>query len=265
MANGSPFAVNFLYLAFLLVPGYASLRGYLGATVQLDTVSRFDKLLLSAVGGTLTLAVSLISYRSGFVESVWRLLPDVVKDTASLGSDPLPVSVASSTSVSATVASVVGLSSLGYLLGYCCGTVVHVWNGRERSQQDLEQPWEAAIRQSALGDEVVVVTRDGERIRGELYRIGSASEEYDLILAKARREAEDGVVPLGMTYHHYRDVARVQFPQMRPKSAGVEANTLVRGWMWAWSGIVRVGRCVRRAVNKGRAVCRDSGENEDGQ
>jgi len=230
MANGSPFAVNFLYLAFLLVPGYASLRGYLGATVQLNTVSRFDKLLLSAVGGTLTLAVSLISYRSGFVESVWRLLPDVVKDTASLGSDPLPVSVASSTSVSATVASVVGLSPLGYLLGYCCGTVVHIRDGLERSEEDLEQPWEAAIRQSALGDEVVVVTRDGEQIRGQIYRIGSASEEYDLILAKSRREAEDGAVPLGMTYHYHRDIARIQFPRMQPEPTGKEANTLVRMW-----------------------------------
>jgi len=260
MANGSPFGVNFLYLAFLLVPGYASLRGYLAATVQLDTVSRFDKLLLSAVGGTLTLGVSLVGYRAGFVESVWQLLPSVLENTASVGSDSLPVSVASSTSASAIVASVVGLSSLGYLLGYCCGTVVHVRNGRERSEQDLEQPWEAAIRQSALGDEVVVVTRDGERIRGELYRIGSASEEHDLILAKARRQGGNGSVPLGMTYHHYRDVARVQFPRMRPKSVGAEANTLVRGWMRVWNGVGYLRGRGRAVVNRVRAAYRDSGE-----
>jgi hypothetical protein len=204
------------------------LRGYLGATVQLDTVSRFDKLLLSAVGGTLTLAVSLIGYRSGFVESVWQRLSAPLGTAASIGSDPLPVSVASSTSVFAVVAGVVGLSSLGYLLGYCCGTVVHVRDGLERSEEDLEQPWETAVKQSVPMNKVVVVTREGERIWGQLYRIGSPSEDYDLLLSGAEREAGDERIPIGMSYHHYRDVARVQFPEMQPEPIGEEANALVR-------------------------------------
>lgn len=237
MANGPPFAVNFLYLAFLLVPGYISLRGYLGATVQLDTLSRFDKLLLSAVGGTLTLGVSLVGYRAGFVEWAWRRLSTPFGTAASTGSDPLSVSVASSTSVSAIVAGVVGLSSLGYLLGYCCGTVVHVWNGRKRSQQDLEQPWETVVKQSVPMSKVVVVTREGERIRGQLYRIGSPSEDYDLLLSGAEREAGDERIPIGMSYHHYRDVARVQFPEMQPGPIGEEANALVRFCMGVWSWV----------------------------
>lgn len=268
MANGSPFGVNFLYLVFILVPGYASLRGYLGATVQLDTVSRFDKLLLSAVGGTLTLAVSLAGYRTGLVEWTWQRLSAPPGNAASIGSDPLPVSIASSTSVSATVASVVGLSSLGYVLGYTCGTAVHVWNGRERSEQDLEQPWETVVKQSVPMDEVVVVTREGERIRGRLYRIGSPSEDYDLLLFGAERNTGDETIPIGMSYHHYRDVARVQFPGMQQGPVDEEANTLVKLCVWGKSGLQswmsRIANSVRSRVGRVYKSIKNINESNEG-
>jgi hypothetical protein len=227
MANGSPFAVNFLYLAFLLVPGYISLRGYLGATVQLDTLSRFDKLLLSAVGGTLTLGVSLVGYRAGFVEWAWRRR----WERPTLGVCRLVYVCLRDRCWRRRTLLARLFARL--LLWYCC----HVWNGRKRSQQDLEQPWETVVKQSVPMSKVVVVTREGERIRGQLYRIGSPSEDYDLLLSGAEREAGDERIPIGMSYHHYRDVARVQFPEMQPGPIGEEANALVRFCMGVWSWV----------------------------
>ena len=264
MANGSPFAVNFLLLVFLLVPGYASLRGYLGATVQLDTVTRFDKLLLSVVGGTLTLGVSLAGYRLGVVDRLWRATGSLGR-IDSLGTKPLSTTVVSETSASAVVVAVLGLSCLGYALGYGCGTLVHGRNTRKKSQEDLEQPWETAVKQSALGDEVIVVTRDGERIHGQLYRIGSPSEDYDLLLSRAEREGEDGRIPLGMTYHHYRDILRIQFPQMQERGVGNEANVVFRLGGWA-AGLPSRAKSRATRIKQGteERLCSDEAGDETG-
>lgn len=241
MASGSPFTINFLYVGVLLVPGYISLRGYLQATVQLDTVSRFDKLLLTVVGGAITLSFTLLANRIGIPQFVVAWFPPMWTETTVweafelLGprsSRAITLDGVPSLSALTLLFAVAGQSLVGYVLGYGLGTTVHVvLNDREKSREDLEQPWETAVRQSALGDEVTVVTHTDEHIRGRLYRIGSPSAEYDLLLANAERVYVDGSTEsLGMTYHHYRDIARVQFPRMRPERTGSEANALVRLW-----------------------------------
>ncbi|MEZ3115945.1 hypothetical protein RYH80_08440 [Halobaculum sp. MBLA0147] len=252
MSSGTPFALNALYLVFLLVPGYASLVGYLWSTVQLDTVSRLDKILRAVVGGSVTLGVFLLAYRFGIPQTVLRSVETLWTGGSNwLVFDPLGYR-ASRTITARTVGSTPALTLLaviasqsvvGYVLGYGLGTVVHVrYNDREKSQEDLEQPWETAVRQTALGDRVTVVTNDGVEISGRLYRVGSPSEDYDLLLSGAVRVVRGGDdESLGMTYHHYDDVARVHFERMRPEEIGREANWLVRQWERGSTAVRRVG------------------------
>lgn len=241
MTGNTPFALNFLYLVFLLVPGYSSLRGYLSATVQLDTVSRLDKLLLTVVGGVISLSAMLLLNRFGLFKFIIEWFSPLWTDqTVWNAFDVLGYhserSIAAADVAKFTALSLLGFvltqSVIGYGLGYFFGTAVHLrLNDAERSEEDLQQPWETAVKQAAFGDEVIVVTRNGKEIRGRIYRIGSPSEQYDLLLADAellRRGTSPE--PLGMTYHHYRDIAQVQFREMRAQKTGKEANQLVKQW-----------------------------------
>jgi hypothetical protein len=241
MAGNTPFALNFLYLVFLLVPGYTSLRGYLSATVQLDTVSRLDKLLLAVVGGGISLLIMLLLNRFGIFAFVFEWFRPLWTDQASVDAlgalgyraeRSITASDVSDYTALALLGFVVVQSVLGYFLGYFLGTAVHVkLNDSQRSEEDLQQPWETVVKQAAFGDEVIVVTRNEKEIRGRIYRIGSPSEQYDLLLADAellRRGADPE--PLGMTYHHYRDIAQVQFREMQARRTGKEANRLLKRW-----------------------------------
>lgn len=239
MANGSPIALNILALMFLLVPGYLSLRGYLSATIQLDTTSRLDKLLLAVLGGLVTMAFALLLNRFGIFDAAinlgYRLL-GAESDPASIGFS-LDNSVTIRSFESFTGLALIGFiftqSVFGYVFGYILGTIIHIYSSQpQTSDKDLQQPWETAIRLSRLGDRVTVVTRNGQEIRGRLYRIGSPSKDYDILLEAAEQISADGEnIPLGVTYHHYRDVSQVRFPQIKPQQEKENANWILRNWI----------------------------------
>lgn len=238
MASGSIFGLNFLLLLFLLIPGYLGLRGYLKASVQLDTTSRIDKLLLGILGGIVSGSVMLLLNRFGvlsYLIEYWYALWTNQQVTATIGFHSryaISTDSVNSFNALAVLGFVTGQSIIAYIAGYLYGTFVHVRSEEpQRSDKDLEQPWETALRQSALGDRVTVITKNGSEVEGELYRIGSPSEDYDLLLSAAERIIEDeSNIPLGVTYHHYRDVSQVQFPQIKPFPPSEEGNLLVRNW-----------------------------------
>lgn len=236
MISGSPFAFNFLFLLFLLVPGYLSLRGYLSATIQLDTVSRLDKILTAVIGGIVTFAIMIILYRFGvlqFIVNVWYGFWSEELTTVNIGynsANTITVSNVRNTSALGLVGFITAQSILAYSISYLLGTIAHIRSSKpQKSDKDIQQPWETAFRQSALGDRVTVITIDGNEIRGKIYRIGSPSEDYDLLLSAAERVVRGGDhEPLGMTYHHHKDISQVRFPDIKPDPPGEDGNWILR-------------------------------------
>ncbi len=228
MNGSSSFAFSFGYIPFLLVPGYIALRGYLNATIQLDTMSRLDKLLTTVVAGSVTLVFMLVLNRFGVLVAIAELEAPALQYSTEHAVTPERVPRFSAL---ALLWFITAQSVVGYVGGYLLGTFVHVKSSRpQRSDEDLQQPWETAVRQSAIGDTVTVITKNGEEITGTLYRIGSPSKDYDLLLSAAKKVEEDDTIPLGMTYHHYEDISQVRFPEIVPEEPSDEGNWLVRQW-----------------------------------
>lgn len=235
--GGSPFAFNFLLLGILLVPGYLSLRGYLRATVQLDTISRLDKVLLAVVGGTATLGIMLLLNRFGVFQLIGHWFDPLWGDEFvldAIGYDP--TRAVSPSDISRTPALTIilfatGQSCLGYAFGYALGTIVYASSARpQRSEEDIQQPWETAIRQVGFGSEVTVVTADGDRITGKIDRVGSPSERSDLLLWAAQRERQGGDPEfLGVVYIQSQDISRIRL-DVTPQGQGDVGNWLVKKW-----------------------------------
>lgn len=236
MANGTGLGINILHLLFLLAPGYLALRGYHSASVQIDDTSRIDKLLLAVVGGLVSLAFLLVLNRFGVFQTAVHIIHTLIGNPqpVNLGYDQgyaITPSEVENFNALAILGFIFVQSGIGYIGGYVAGTIIHVRSDQpQKSDKDLQQPWETAVRQSALGDRVVVVTRNSDKIRGRLYRIGSPSKDFDLLISAAERVTPDYEEnePLGVTYHHYRDISQVRFPKIKPKEPSPESNRIVR-------------------------------------
>lgn len=71
-------------------------------------------------------------------------------------------------------------------------------------------------------DQATVITTDGEEIRGMVYRIGSPSQDYDILLKDPEKvlrgrgtDTEVDTRGLGAyTYHQSQDISRIQFPDL---------------------------------------------------
>lgn len=269
MPTSPAWELNLLYLLFLLVPGYLSLKGYLSATIQLDTTSRLDKLLLTVIGGLISLAIILILNRLGIFDASWNYVTNILFDVSrpvEIGyREENRVDIATVRSLSALAAmGFIGVQSvIGFFGGYLLGTAVRIRSEQpQKSDKDLQQPWETAVRGSKLGDDVTVVTTNEQEIRGRLYRIGSPSTDFDLLLAAAERisDKEDNE-PLGVTYHNYRDISRVTFPKIKPREESEEGNWILRQWnksrqfkrrITAWIAIRRYGfDSIERSLEEG--------------
>ena len=267
MAPETNVVLSLVYILFLLVPGYLALRGYLDATMKLDAISRIDKIIIAVVAGSITLALVLILNRYNIfavIGNFWDTILEVV--VLLTGSNKLIAVVdfwyvismsegfdeqieysaenaitlddASEISALGFLGVMAFQSLLGYIGGYLYGTLIHVRSSRpSRSDEDLEQPWETAVRQSAIGQELTVITRNGDEIKGKLYRIGSPSEDYDLLLSASEKMVVGAnPIPLGVTYHHYEDISQVRFPEIVPENPNAEGNWLMKTYSKMYSG-----------------------------
>lgn len=254
-----PVSVNIIYLLFLIVPGYISLLGYLRARTRLDSYSRLEKLFRTIGFGFGTLGVllvvrrfELLSFAAQKVEQPFSGEPV----TAEIGYNASRA-VEFSSSPEFTGLSVVGFILVQSIVGYCgwylFGTAVYIISDSTgRRDADTEQPWEVAVEQANLGDSVTVVNQQGEVVTGNIYRIGSPSEDYDLLLWGSKRiypnDSRDPE-PLNASYHHYRDIAEIHFPKMRPDESVLEpaddtiqeANSLLRVWKTGRSRLTETG------------------------
>ena len=214
------------------------MKGYFRASVQLDSVSRTDKLILGLIGGISSLGLMLLLNRFGvlsaatdFWYSIWtsQEYSSVIRFHAE---HAVRIGSVGSLTGTALLGILCGQSVIAYIGGYLFGTHNHVVSDeRPKSREDLEQPWERAVKDSVITGEITVITKQGEKVRGELYRIGSPSEDYDVLLSGAEKIVPAGKnEPLGVTYHHHRDISRVEFdvPGLDPDK---EFNTDYDAWL----------------------------------
>lgn len=254
----SAVTLNIIFLIFLLVPGYLMLRGYQRARVRLDTLPRLDKILTTVTGGVFTLAIMLILYRFGalgwLVNSWYSILETGALAQPDFNYDPsnsIGLSDLRSQSIIALLGFMAVQSIIGFLFGWAIGRVAF-YNPRthRQSKTDLEQPWEHAVRKSAIGDPITVITRQGREIKGVLYRIGSPSKKYDLLLAissEVIREDEEVVDtrPLGVTYHHFDDISQIQFTEVTPEPPRPAIGIFVRLILRSVRGLLIIPNKVR--------------------
>ena len=245
---------NLILLLFLLVPGYVALRGYLDSTVQLDTFTRIDKIFITIFFGAILLFLVLLANRIGLLVYIYNHVwvaywkPVCVYSPIGFGvGDEISTDSLSNYSSLALLSVVIGESVMGYLAGYLVGTIFRVRSkAPQSSEKDLQQPWATAIRQSEPYDKLEIVTTTGDKIVGKLYRIGSPSEDGDVLLFGANKIVdENNKEPLGMSYHSFDDISQIQFPELEPESPSPEDNYILRAWIMVKNPIILYNKSIK--------------------
>jgi hypothetical protein len=232
-------SINVVTLLFLLIPGLFGMKAFLQAYIKLDDLTRFDKLAVIMTIGSFALAVpSLVlnwdcwtthvdasltnpltlAYDARIESNTW--CPDGVMTfgdvmtTEQLSRLPLVVVIFLLGVHTAVV------SSISYVFGWALNKLS---DGPPREPKYIEQPGEYASKKTAReSDGATVITTENEEIRGTIHRIGSPSEDYDILLKDPVKVIRDGNTDaevdtrdLGAyTHHHYRDISRVRFPNL---------------------------------------------------
>lgn len=225
MAVGSEFGLNFVYLLFLLLPGFVAVKAFLRANRRLDDLSRLDKIVCSIAGGLGSLAVLLVLYRIGPELTRWT----ITQPWPAINSSPelfiwfrespgVDIASVGDMTVLALVVAIGTQTAIAATLGGLLGALVSILSREpKQSKADLEQPWDAAFQSSKQGDRVTVITRNGTEINGVVHRIGSPSENYDLLLRRSREivrvgnSVSDERRLANVTYHHHDDISRIYF------------------------------------------------------
>lgn len=226
--------IDVVTLLFLLVPGLVGMKLFLRAYVKLDDLSRIDKLAVSVLLGGFALAIPLFLLNwTCWTDQITAFLvrphaPNYTDwtrpETWCSGSDVMTVGRLSQVPVVVIVLVVSVQSVFVGSLSYAAGRLLNWWeDGPPREPKFVEQPWEYASKKTAReSDRATVITTDGKEIRGTVFRIGSPSEDYDILLKDPekvirddRTDAEVDARDLGAyTYHHYRDISRIRFPDL---------------------------------------------------
>jgi len=215
--------LNYLfYLAFILIPGYVTLQGYLAGNVKLDDLPRTDKILKMVLGGIIVLMISVTVHRLNLPEIAGWILESISAGylvSWNVVFNPA-VQLAPPTGLSVLYAFCILFSQsvIGWPLGWYIGRRSTDANGNRQSYRVLKQPWDEVTTHAAPGDEVTVVTTQNREITGEVEQLGSPSESYDILLAEPEevyRESNGDIHTrreLGAhSYHHYRDISHIEF------------------------------------------------------
>lgn len=206
-------------LLFLLVPGYVFLRAYMYGNIILDSYGRLDKFLMLALGGFISMVVVVVLYRMGIDYWLLRTITtDTIRGFTGNWRGEITLEMVANISILEASAVLILQSTIAGAIGYYSGKAQRKYGtGIEQTRIELTQPWEAVFEESNKGDKVRIITAQGREIEGLIEQMGSPSENYDLLLSDPeelirrppnivkKREIE------GSTYHHFRDISRIEF------------------------------------------------------
>lgn len=232
-------SLNVVTLLFLLLPGLFGMKAFLRSYIRLDNLSRFDKLaVIMTIGGFALLIPPFILNWNCWTRYIEDILvyPHTLGFSSQTGSNMWCSSevISFEDVVTAQRLSDIPLLIVILFLGfhtavvtsisYIFGWFANKWSdGPPREPKYVEQPWEYASKKTVREhDQATVITTQGEEIRGTIYRIGSPSEDYDIllkdpekVLRSTRSDSEVDTRDLdAYTYHHYRDISRIRFPNL---------------------------------------------------
>lgn len=182
--------IGITYIVFLLLPGYIAVRFSLRANNKLDDFERFDKLVYSALGGVVTLAVLLM-----LVENCW-IFGALHSGLGLVASGPwcrkpMGVSDVSSMPLVYLVGGISAQSLLAVILGHVHGYFTLRRRQNIESADYAKQPWDVAEDWVEDGDKISVVTTDGAEIRGRLGEMGLRTKRRDVLLSAPRHVHRD--------------------------------------------------------------------------
>lgn len=246
--------LSIAFLFFLLVPGIAALKMGHRSSAQLDDLSRIDKLSFGVMAGGISLLFILYilnfsCWNQNAAYTATHLLSVDVSNWGTQGvwcSDSSAITLQTLESLPLFVIGVlVGFqTALSGLAGYSLGWLWNKYsNGPVRRKKDIEQPWAHASRKTTRGeDAATVITTSGEEIQGTIHRIGAPSKDYDVLLKGPKKVYRDEITDemidtrrLGVfSYHHYRDISQIHFPDMvekENKEKFPEELKQDRGWI----------------------------------
>lgn len=232
-------SLNVVTLLFLLIPGLFGMKAFFHSFVRLDNLSRFDKLAVITTIGSFALVIPplALNWECWMNHAKEVVLLRSVPETAELTQPNMwcagNVITFENMMTSEQLARVpivlvifflgvhtIFVSSLSYAVGWGLNKL---GDSPPREPKYIEQPWEYASKKTAReSDRATVITTESEEIRGTIHRIGSPSEDYDILLKDPEKVIRDDRTDnkvdtrdLGAyTYHHYRDISRIRFPDL---------------------------------------------------
>lgn len=238
--TGISFGRQLFFFLFLLVPGYFAVRAYYWANVALESNDRVNRLVLMAIGGFASLALV----------ALWRrLVPTVqVYCLAFLSPEwlvvdgPLSVQTISELTILESLNLIVSQTVIAVFAAYLLGTLRHViYDRRQRDHVDLERPWEQVVDKAGKGDAIEAITTDGKRIVGEVEALGSATRDYDVLLANVRQDSRDSTVQRSresdLAYFYHDDLSRLLLRQVDTSTDTPwlqEQHERVTDWLDKW-------------------------------
>jgi hypothetical protein len=220
-------------LFFLLIPGLAGLKTFLRTYVRLDDLSRVDKLALAGVlgGGTLGIVLLFLNWEC------WSTrLPELFSTIQTVeltrwGTDGYwcdgQTTVKLTTIQSLPIVVLIGMVGTQSVIAAVGGGLVgwylnRIEDGPSRESKYIEQPWEFISKNTFREEEsAIVITVQGDEIEGTVHRLGTPSEDYDILLkspTKVLRDQNDNIIKrreLGdYSYHHYQDISQVRMSRL---------------------------------------------------
>lgn len=182
--------VGIAYVAFLLVPGYIAVRFSLRANDKLDDFERFEKLVYSALGGVVSLAVVLVLVEHCWIASALRSAA-TLRVAGAWCEQAIVVGDVTSIPLVQLVGAIAGQSVVAVVLGYAYGRFVFRRRQAISTADYSKQPWDVAEDWFEDGDEISVVTADGAEIRGWLREVGLRTKRRDVLLWAPRHVHRD--------------------------------------------------------------------------
>lgn len=232
-------SINVVTLLFLLIPGLFGMKAFFHSFIRLDTLSRFDKLAVIMTIGSFALVIPplALNWNCWTTHAGELLVSPHISNSPQLTAPDMWCSgnvITFGNLMTSEQLSRIPLVIIVFLLGLhttFVGSLSYVagWalnkrgDAPPREPKYIEQPWEYASKKTAReSDRATVLTTESEEIRGTIHRIGSPSEDYDILLKDPekvlrddRTDTEVDTRDLGAyTYHHYRDISRIRFPDL---------------------------------------------------
>ena len=208
------FGRGFLTLAYFLIPGYIAYKAYLHARIREDDFNQFDRLLYTVLFGFISLyIVSVISRLDLLLAVTEQSIAFSVEKFLNNGKN---LSNIGDTTILQFVNTIALQAVIGTGIAYIVGKKLVP---EEREEFDAKQPYETAMESIDKGDNMLIMTMNGEKFKGDLHQSGSRKDNSDFLLRKPQQwDSENSEFARvnsdsqeDLMYFNYNDISVIHF------------------------------------------------------